>query len=214
MRLILTVCAVVATTASAGGEASASGGSERVRTAIPAQTTQSPKLASNLSELARAERQGGMGAARARAMGLEVEGGRVRVVVESARNDQAARAAVSAAGGEVEAAYEGLLQAMLPFAALEEIARESAVEYVRAPRLALEQAITGEEVALSNVNVFQAAKWTGAGVKVGVVDVGFTGLAARQAAGELPAVTGVDFCNGGFDSAHVHGTAVAEIIHE
>ena len=56
---------------------------------------------------------------------------------------------------------------------------------------------------------------TGAGVKVGVVDGGFGGLALRQADGDLPAaLTTQSFCSAGIDGETDHGTAVAEIVHE
>jgi subtilisin family serine protease len=183
--------------------------------AAPPPSAASAKLASGLGEVAKAEREDGRGAEKARAIGLDVEAGRVRVVVEMRGGHADAVSAVAAAGGDVEASYANLVQALVPPGGLEQLASGTVVGYLRPPQRPIEQAVTGEEIAGSNANVFQAAKWTGAGVKVAIVDTGFTGLAARQAEGDLPAgVTAVDFCGGGFSTAQVHGTAVAEVVHE
>ena len=61
---------------------------------------------------------------------------------------------------------------------------------------------------------YQLAGNTGAGVKIAIIDLGFDGLSAAQASGDLPsALTTGDFCGGDFNYTD-HGTAVAEIVHE
>lgn len=74
--------------------------------------------------------------------------------------------------------------------------------------------ITGQGVALTGAANMQAVGTDGAGVKVGVIDLGFAGLANSQASGDLPAgLTITDYTGtgtGGID----HGTSVAEIVHE
>jgi hypothetical protein len=63
--------------------------------------------------------------------------------------------------------------------------------------------------------VWQGAALDGTGVKVGIVDVGFSQLAAEQAAGRMPpTATTKSFCSNGPDGNSVHGTAVAEIVHQ
>lgn len=55
----------------------------------------------------------------------------------------------------------------------------------------------------------------GAGVKVAVIDLGFNGLSAAQAAGELPSsVITRDFTGTGIQTGISHGTAVAQIVHD
>jgi hypothetical protein len=176
--------------------------------------TSSPTLATTLDDVARAQRDTGHGAARASALGLRVQRGGVRVVVEP-RGSQSAANAVRAAGGEIEATYAGLVQALVAPSELETLSRSPEVEYVRPPQRLVPQAVTGEEVAASAADHFQAALWSGAGVKVAVIGLGFAGLAVRQAAGDLPGdVVTQDFCGGAFGSGSEHGTGVAEIVHE
>jgi len=137
--------------------------------------------------------------------------GRVRIVVEGA----AGRSAVEAAGGAVEGEYGGAVQALVPAASLGPLSEAEGVRWVRPPLLPVPQAVGGEGVAAANASAWHAAGVTGAGVRVAVIDVGFTGYAERQASGDLPAsLTAIDRCSGRLASATNHGTAVAEIVHD
>jgi subtilisin family serine protease len=79
----------------------------------------------------------------------------------------------------------------------------------------IEHAVGGEAVGATLAAAWHAEGFTGRGVKVAIIDGGFTGLAERQAAGELPAnAVTQDFCGGKLASESEHGTAVAEIVHE
>ena len=95
------------------------------------------KLASPLVAVLKAERESGRGLAAARANGLRVLRGKVRVIVETGGSRPAARLAIVAAGGEVEAMHADLVQALIAPAALAALTRPSAVVYVRAPRVPL-----------------------------------------------------------------------------
>ena len=65
-----------------------------------------------------------------------------------------------------------------------------------------------------NAAGYTGAGYSGTGVKIGIIDDGFTGYASRLGT-ELPAsVTTADFCGGELAAATDHGTAVAEIVHE
>ena len=70
--------------------------------------------------------------------------------------------------------------------------------------------VTWEGVVAHKANVAHAASHTGAGVKVCVLSDGVNTLAARQSAGELPAVTVLSGQAGSGDE----GTAMLEIIHD
>ena len=79
----------------------------------------------------------------------------------------------------------------------------------------IEHAVGGEAVGATLAAAWHAEGFTGKGVKVAVIDGGFTGLAERQADGDLPAnVVTQDFCGGKLATESEHGTAVAEIVHE
>jgi hypothetical protein len=78
-----------------------------------------------------------------------------------------------------------------------------------------EHAVGGEAVGATLAAAWHAEGFTGKGVRVAIIDAGFTGLAERQAAGDLPAnVVTQDFCGGNLAAESEHGTAVAEITHE
>ena len=140
--------------------------------------------------------------------------GRVRVIIET-KSPAAVRAVVRKSGGRVERTWRNLVQAVVRPASLTSLSRQAGVERVRAPFRAVAQSVSGEEVALDGVPAWHAKGFTGKGVKVAVIDIGFQGLAERQAEGELPTnVVTQDICGGRFATADDHGTAVAEIVHD
>ena len=218
------VVVVAGTAAAAGGRGSGraflwqrrAAVSEEQAGALPARAAAWPKLDSRLAEAAtgtHAFRSSRVG--RLRPAGLSyVKDGRVRVVIEARRVGEA-RTAVTGLGGRVERAAGGLVQALMPAAALPALAQERSVRFVRPPLHRVEATVGGEEVAASLAAAWHAKGLTGKGVKVAIIDGGFAGLAQRQAEGELPQnVVTADFCGGHFGDATEHGTAVAEIVHE
>ncbi|GIJ54943.1 ricin-type beta-trefoil lectin domain protein [Virgisporangium aurantiacum] len=127
----------------------------------------------------------------------------------------AVRAAVVRAGGAVAAVRGSTVRAAVPATALIGLARDPAVTEVRRPDRAVPLAVTSEGVAASGADRWIRDGKTGAGVKVGIVDVGFADLAGAQAAGELPAGAALTLhdtdCPADQSS---HGTAVAETVHD
>lgn len=72
--------------------------------------------------------------------------------------------------------------------------------------------ILGEGVTLVGADAWHAAGFTGAGLRIGVLDLGFAGYEALLDV-ELPATVSLETF-GWYDAAEVHGAACAEIIHE
>lgn len=145
---------------------------------------------------------------------IPVWNGKLRVIVQASA-PSAAAAAVAATGGSVEAVAGGLTQAVVPPAELVALSTSDGVAYVRPPFHAKAEAVTDEGVAATNAAAWHDLGRTGAGVKVAIVDLGFTGYAAAQASGELPgSLTAVDYCDGEINTYTAHGTAVAEIVHK
>ena len=78
-------------------------------------------------------------------------------------------------------------------------------------------AVTGQGVAITGAADMQALGDSAAGIKIGVIDLGFASLATSQASGDLPptgpnlAIT--DYTGTGTGGTD-HGTNVAEIVHE
>ena len=131
----------------------------------------------------------------ARRSGLDTANNRVRVVVET--SGAGAQAAITAAGGTVESAAGGLVEALVPAAGLDALSRSSGVARVRAPMHAVALGVESQGVAATSANAWHAAGATGVGAKVAIIDLGFAGYAARQAAGELPAgLVTQDYCGG------------------
>jgi Subtilase family len=145
---------------------------------------------------------------------VALPGGKVRVVVDAVRVPSV-RAAIARLGGRVQASWRNLLQAVMPRSSLAALSRLEAVRSVRPPARFVADGAPGEEVATSLASAWHSKGVRGAGVKIAVIDGGFSGYTDRQAAGELPAkVTTMDFCDGGFSSETAHGTAVAEIVYD
>lgn len=140
--------------------------------------------------------------------------GRTIVYVEGAQEERL-RAAVAGTGGDVAAAVPGRVKAAVPAGELDELAASPGVTEVRLPDRAVPMAITSEGVAATKANLWHQDGKRGAGVKVGIVDVGFGLLEDAQAAGELPANVQVNDsgCLDGTTSSS-HGTAIAEIVHD
>jgi serine protease inhibitor ecotin len=174
-----------------------------------------PKIDSQLLAVDSAASSGlAAGVEAAREQRLTISGGEVRVVVVASGSPDSAKAAVSAVGGRVEAAYADLVQAFVPPDAIRELADHPAVRYVRPPARPVLAAVD-EGVSETNATPWQAEGITGIGVKVGIIDLGFVGLPAAQASGDLPlSVTVADFGCGGIQTFTTHGTAVAEIVHD
>ncbi|MEU0879808.1 ricin-type beta-trefoil lectin domain protein [Lentzea sp. NPDC005914] len=140
--------------------------------------------------------------------------GRSLVYVEGSQANQL-RAAVVKAGGTVSGSGNGRVKAAVPKDKLDLVASQPGVTEVRLPDRAVPMAITSEGVAAAKANLWHDAGKKGAGVKVGIIDVGFGDVAASQASGDLPANITINNDNC-LDAAEKpqHGTGIAEIVHD
>jgi hypothetical protein len=135
----------------------------------------------------------------------------VEVVVHSA-DVGATRAAVDDAGGSVVEVVEPLVKALVPAAALDGLAGAPGTQLVREPYPMVPGAVS-EGVASTGAGAWHGGGDGGAGVKVAVVDLGFSGYAARLGT-ELPASVETDFTRCSNTGITDHGTAVAEVVHD
>jgi hypothetical protein len=177
-----------------------------------------PKLESSLWQLVEAQRRGGLGAlsVEAERSGITLHDAAARVVVE-AQPGQASAVADAAAfqGGAVETSYGDLVQVLAPVGSLEALSSSEGVQFVRQPTRYSPE-VAGEGVGLVNANVWQAAGITGGPVKVAVLDEGFSGYSSLLGS-ELPSSVITQSFRADHDitgGGKVHGTAVAEIVHE
>lgn len=85
---------------------------------------------------------------------------------------------------------------------------------VRLPYVYQELAVISQGVGITGAGDMQLLGHAGTGVKVGIIDMGFSGYTSSQSAGELPAgLTAVDYTGTGLGGSN-HGTNVAEIVFD
>ena len=86
--------------------------------------------------------------------------------------------------------------------------------YVRLPYPHQAVSVTSEGVAITGASDMHSLANAGAGVKVGIIDLGFTSYITSQSTGDLPAnLTITDYTGTGTGGTN-HGTNVAEIVHD
>ncbi|MGQ9627537.1 MAG: S8 family serine peptidase [Anaerolineae bacterium] len=181
-----------------------------------------PKLDSSLNQLLEAYRQEGLGGAQtfATSRDMVLRDERVQVVIvttEEALSE--VREAVEAVGGEPQLHYQNLLQALVPVGELEALAGRPDVQIIREPRRAIPLAPmqvgsqTTEGVAASGASAWHAAGYNGTGVRVAVIDAGFTGYSGLLGTDLPSSVTTYDWTGTGILGTK-HGTACAEVVYD
>lgn len=147
--------------------------------------------------------------AEAEALGVWAGPDALRVIVEAASQS----ASELPAGSVLEASAPGLYQVRVPRDQLLALARLPQVHTVRPPLPHWPDVVT-EGVAPAGMYPWIASGWTGAGVKVAIVDQGFKGWQSLVSNGELPDVSVSNFRKDGQLEASSHGAAVAEIVYD
>jgi len=146
----------------------------------------------------------------------------VAVVVElTGEPDTAVRGRLRAAGLDLRGAWRRTIEGYVQPRQLERLAATAGVVAVRAIRAPMTDAFVGPGPALHGATPWHQTGLTGKGVKVGILDGGFDGFAARLGT-ELPAsIRALCFPDLGVSSPNLadcvtpsvtHGTAVAESI--
>ena len=130
-------------------------------------------------------------------------------------------AALSGLGVRITAQSRHLVEVSAPIAELARIAQVDGVQFVRLPIEPDLHIVESEGVERIRAQVYSGKGYTGRGIKVGVIDLGFVGVPSLQSQGELPDLSYRDFTGegifeqGGLDEvARVHGSACAEIVHD
>ncbi len=86
--------------------------------------------------------------------------------------------------------------------------------YVRLPYPHQTVAVTSQGVELTGAADVQTLGNTGTGVKIGIIDLGFTSYATSQSTGDLPANLTITDYTGNGTGGGTHGTNVAEIVYD
>ncbi|MFN3762678.1 MAG: S8 family serine peptidase, partial [Anaerolineae bacterium] len=190
-----------------------------------------PELDSAYKQFLIAYQEGGKEAAidLARRRGLLNDRDEIRVTLFLDTDDPAPLVAqLEGAGIRVVAAYRDTVEIAIPLALIEAAAESenpgalfdqlTGMEHViavRVPALHTPQEshrIEGEGIRVIGARDWHRAGFTGAGIRIGVLDMGFSGYRSLLGT-ELPASVVVKRF-GDWDPEEVHGTACAEIIHE
>jgi hypothetical protein len=141
----------------------------------------------------------------------------VQVVIQTTVAEvDAVRDRVHAVGGTLESTARDLVSARVPIASLESLASSSAVRVVRRPRTPALFQTTTEGLDVIGAPAWHSAGRKGAGVKVAILDVGFSGYSSLMGT-ELPNIPAshVQSFSGDISgNGEVHGTGVAEIVHD
>lgn len=159
--------------------------------------------------------------------GLRLLAGRVQVRIAcDATAYEHVRQRIEAGGGEVTGATAsgGIIQAWVPPTDLEALADDPRIHRIGLPAVAASLsdpqagAYTSEGLAAMGAAAWHAAGQRGAGVRVGLIETGFSGYASLCGS-ELPdAVTVRNFADGepltAVEGTTARGTACAEIVHD
>lgn len=187
-----------------------------------------PKLDSVLTRLSGIRNEQGEAAAEAfaRIRKIDYRNGAVRVVATANASPAALsslaaasilRARIEALGGRVEIRNRNLIQAFIPLDALQNVADDALVKYIRLPLHPMKLQVTSEGVSRTGADQWRTlpAYRTGTAAKICILDIGFLGY--RNLLGsELPSsVTTRSFrADGDISAGEGHGTACAEIVHD
>jgi len=199
------------------------------------QETTHPKLDSALAGLlAEAEVSIQKATQYAHDRALRIIGERVHAVIATQEAClEEARRLILDAGGEVtwvSSLAGAQIQCWIPITALASLVEEEAIAHIRRPSYALpfpapepvEPSLTTgtyttEALTVMNAHNWHAQQHTGAGIKIGIMDIGFEGYTSLKGT-ELPSsITVQNFVDSDpdpIDGTDKHGTACAEIIHD
>ncbi len=219
VKQVLGVIIIVALLLSSGlpfGEqpAAAADGEELDLPPIELPDKGNPKLDSQLNQLVLAQTLK-RAASFAQESNIKMVDGNVRVIVECLPDQVDAAAKAAGALGVVETSYRNLLQVVVPISQLTALADTPSIRLVRLPWYPLPDVVS-EGVGLINANEWQTtAGYTGTGVKIAILDGGFTDYSSLLGT-ELPAsVTTQSFYAGSdIEGYTAHGTACAEIVYD
>jgi hypothetical protein len=172
--------------------------------------------------------------------GLAIERGKVEVVIEARPGAlPAARRAAAAAGAVETGSYRQLLRVWVSPADMEDLAADPAVRSIRPPdrpvilddgttshaaqdllepevAVRLAGSVVSQGVAETRAAALHRQGIDGTGVKVGIIDAGFAGYRSLLGTELPPSVVtwGRSVLGPEGGTGEVHGTAVAEVVHD
>ncbi len=150
--------------------------------------------------------------------GREDNGDKVRIILHTSGGIDLISERIKGYGAHTINKHGDMAAVEIPISTIEEILADiQDIEYARLPLPLFNQADIGEGVEITGAIDFHVAGYTGAGVKVAVIDSGFKDLREAQNRGQIPYnIITYDFFidDEDVESEYLHGTACAEIIHD
>ena len=138
----------------------------------------------------------------------------VTVIIETAP-DAAVSSVIAAHGGKLRYRWKGAHEVSIPAGKLQSLVHSlPAGAVVRPPYPHQALAVTSQGVVLTGAGDMQAVGNSGAGIKIGIIDLGFGSLSTAQASGDLPANLSITDYTGTGTGGITHGTSVAEIVYD
>ncbi|HEX7151585.1 MAG TPA: S8 family serine peptidase [Thermoanaerobaculia bacterium] len=209
---------LLSSTGAAAGEMDRSQNPPSSRELSVALETKPSKLTSEFQELARLDRWRGRAAAQSFAAerGLSFSGATVKVVIQFVPGSVVAvKSHLHTLGATVETVATDLILARVPVSALQALASADEVKIVRRPHAPTPFGATSEGVNAMGAIAWHAAGRKGAGVKVAILDLGFSGYQSLMGS-EIPNIppTRIKSFSGDIGGGTEHGLAVAEIVHD
>ncbi len=142
----------------------------------------------------------------------------ITLILEDHSEQQDLAEAINSAGVKVERQIRNLHQVRIPAAKLKAfLDKMPQGTSARLPYPHTTNTVISQGVNLTGAADMQNLSFDGAGVKIGIIDLGFAALSTSQAANELPPTGAglniIDYSGTGTGGIN-HGTNVAEIVHD
>jgi len=139
---------------------------------------------------------------------------KIRVIVEVASgSEETVTEDIRSLGGEVEISYNNMIQVLIPLSQIETLSNNDSVKLVRLPYEYVLDAVS-EGVSVINADTWQGVGFTGSGVKIGVLDAGFSGYEALKGTDLPSSITTWWAPSRGGPGTSIHGTGCAEIVYD
>ena len=150
--------------------------------------------------------------------GTGVQEATIKAVIELNGTDESYESylkSLEEKGAVIEAVHKNKVQVSVPASQIQSIADLPFVNYVRSPRVPYKDVVVSEGVEVINASKMHSMGFNGSGVKIAIIDLGFSGYMSKLGT-ELPeSVTVKSFRQGGdIEAGENHGTAVAEIVYD
>ena len=139
----------------------------------------------------------------------------VTVIFETDNLENSSRSLISSHVGRIRFKKNKSYEIRIPAEKLKQLLKKlpSSI-HARLPYPHQAVSVTSQGVDIMGAADMQALSHGGAGIKIGIIDLGFSNYVAAQSSGDLPAgLSIVDYTGTGTGGTN-HGTSVAEIVHD